>query len=624
MRQTVDFKAASSGRHTVRQGLTTSFLAQLCVALSFGLYSLTFPQAREVADVRIVGLKHLPAENILPVMSVKVGDVMTEEELHARLAKDMDRLWQIGFFARRPDYTYELDDKGRWLITVRLIEHALISDISIEGNTAIPTKDLLPVMSTKVGQIMNEAVLARDIDRIRELYREKGFIGDVESVEFDDATGKLKLKLVEARVSGIRFEGLKRTKEKILRMAILTRSGDLFDRNRLSEDWRRLMNLELFKSVDIEPRPDEQGNGIIVTYKVEEQRSGMASAGIGASSRGEFVGYITLQENNLAGLAQRLRISAEFFERKTWEIYYERPYMNSRGLSMSVHLYDTRFYREPRVAWLITPQQWSLQDVLFTEERRGIRMTFRQPRRRENDRVWYSASLRNEDVSFVQRRYVGGVLQEAGPTQSQGRIMALQLGYERDLRDVKFDPSKGQHLILSTDFAGKLLGGEHSFARVNFEWRFYRPVGKGTLAITREHKVPKNVLAMRFILGTSLGNLPIFENYFIGGSENLRGYSIDRFVGKHTAVLNAELRHRLNPNVHLVLFGDVGDAWGGKYSIDFEAALAGVEKRRTSMRLKYGYGIGVRFATPLGLLRFDYAINDEGKSKFHVSVGQLF
>ncbi|MCS7253742.1 MAG: POTRA domain-containing protein [Armatimonadota bacterium] len=606
-------------------GFSKCLLIQLCsLILCLSACDIALSQAREVAEIRVVGLKQIPSENVLLTMSVKVGDILTEEDLRARLAKDMDRIWQLGFFARRPDYDFELDERGRWIITVRLVEHAVVREIVIEGNTAISTEELTSTISTKVGQILNEAVLARDIDRIRELYRGKGFLAEVEAVDFDDATGRLTLKIAEAFVTGIKFEGLKKTKEKILRMAILTKVGDLFNRERLSEDWRRLNDLGLFKSVDIEPRPDEQGSGIVVTYKLEEQRTGMASAGIGASSRGEFVGYVMLQENNLAGLAQRLRLEAEFFERRTWGIYYERPYMNNRGLMMSAHIYDTRFYREPRAAWLIVPQQWTLQDVLFTEERRGIRVTLRQPRSREDDRTWYTLGLRNEDVSFTQRGYVGGILQEIGPTRSQGRIMALQFGYERDTRDIRFDPSKGQHAILSVDLATKVLGGEHSFARAGFEWRFYRAVGRGILPITKEQRVPKNVFAARFMLGTSLGSPPVFENYFVGGSENLRGYSIDRFVGKHQAVLNMELRHRLNRNVQIVLFADAGDAWGGQHSIDFEAAAAGRRKIRESIDLKYGYGVGVRFITPLGLLRFDYAINDEGKSKFHVSVGQLF
>lgn len=614
-----------SGEKQYKRSLIKLALLHLCsAALCFAICDMALSQAREVAEVRVVGLKFIPPENIIPVMSVKVGDVLTEEDLRARLAKDMDRIWQLGFFARRPSYDFELDERGRWIIIVRLIEHAVVNEIAVDGNTAISTDELLSTISTRVGQILNEAVLARDIDRIRELYRDKGFLAEVESVNFDDATGKLTIKIVEARVTGIRFEGLKKTKEKVLRMAILSRVGDLFNRERLSEDWRRLSNLELFKSISIEPRPDEQGNGIVLTYKVEEQRTGMASAGIGASSRGEFVGYVMLQENNLAGLAQRLRLEAEFFERKTWGVYYERPYVNSRGLTMSAHIYDTRFYREPRAAWLISPQQWTLQDVLFTEERRGIRLTFRQPKGREDDRTWYTLGVRNEDVSFTQRRYIGGVLQEIGPTRSQGRIMALQFGYERDTRDIKFDPSKGQHAIWGVSLATKILGGEHSFGKVDFEWRFYRPIGKGTLAITKEQHVPKNVLAARLTLGASLGSPPIFENYFVGGSENLRGYSIDRFVGKYQTVLNVELRHRFNRNVQFVLFTDVGDAWGGRYSIDFEAVTAGVEKLRKSVDPKYGCGVGIRFITPLGLLRFDYAINDEGKSKFHVSVGQLF
>ena len=591
--------------------------------LALGTITPAWGQAREIAEIRIQGLKHIPEENVRVMLSIRVGDVLTTEELRSKLERDMDMLWERGFFARRPEYTFEVDTRGRWVVTITVVEHAVVKEITIEGNTALPDEELINLMATKPGQVLNEATLVRDMERIQEYYREKGYVAIVVAHDFQEDTGKLVLRVEEARVAGIRISGLKKTKEKLIRLTIRTKVGDIFNRKSLAEDWHRLKNLELFKTVEIEPTPDPQGRGVILNYKFAEENTGIATAGLGASSRGEFVGYVLVQEKNLAGLGQLLRLNMEFFDRRTWEIYYERPWLDTRGTRMAVHIYDTRFYRQPQMASLIGAQL-TTRDVLFTEERRGIRLTFRRPRSRYDERVWYGLTLRNEDVSFVQRRFVAGQLVPVGPEQSEGRVMGIQVSYELDTRDLFFDPSRGTRRIIACEVAPKLLGGERAFQKINLDWRWYRPLGGGKLRVSKEIQIPKNVLAMRLLAGYAFGDVPIFENYFVGGPENLRGYRIDRFVGQRMLVLNVEVRHRLNRNIQLVLFGDAGDAWGGPHSMDFKAAVQGIVKRRESLSPHYGYGIGIRFTTPLGLFRFDFALNDEGGSRFHVSVGQTF
>ncbi len=38
----------------------------------------------------------------------------------------------------------------------------------------------------------------------------------------------------------------------------------------------------------------------------------------------------------------------------------------------------------------------------------------------------------------------------------------------------------------------------------------------------------------------------------------------------------------------------------------------------------FGYGAGVRVQSPLGQIRVDYAINDEGESRIHFGIGERF
>jgi outer membrane protein insertion porin family len=110
------------------------------------------------------------------------------------------------------------------------------------------------------------------------------------------------------------------------------------------------------------------------------------------------------------------------------------------------------------------------------------------------------------------------------------------------------------------------------------------------------------------------------KTFSSAGAETLRGYTIDRFVGRNMVVFNAELRRRFRKELQGVLFLDIGDAFGGPNSLDLRAP---VPTRRSTPRLRVGYGFGVRFITPFGPLRFDFGFGEEG-SRTHFSVGAAF
>lgn len=38
----------------------------------------------------------------------------------------------------------------------------------------------------------------------------------------------------------------------------------------------------------------------------------------------------------------------------------------------------------------------------------------------------------------------------------------------------------------------------------------------------------------------------------------------------------------------------------------------------------FGYGAGLRFDSPLGLIRADFGLNDQGESRLHFGIGQRF
>jgi len=562
-------------------------------------------EGREVAEVRVEGNQNVPTESILLVMDTKPGRPFSRE----RIRQDLQAIYDMGFFSKAPVALPLPTPEGRVIVVVRVFENPVVKDIVFEGNTAIPSEKLKAIMRTEVGKILNTRTLQRDLDRLEEFYQDSGFFAQI-GVPDLRPDGTIVIPILEAKVVSVKLDlGKKpKTKEKTVWREINLRPGQLFTRRTIEEDRRRLFLLDIFEevNVDIKPAEDPQtGNpGVEVIYRLKEKRTGLANAGLGYSSRNEIVGFVAVQDTNFRGTAQQLRLMVEFFDRKGFDFYYYRPWVDNKRTGIAINLFDRSFFREPTTAVALTGGGTLDENVLFSEERRGLRLSARRPK---GDYFWQEVKMRLERVRFAQHQLINGQIVQ-GPTSDQGWISGIAYSRLWDTRDFPFDPSSGTYFEGELELAPKLLGGSRTFAKLTLDWRRYVPKGKTT------------VLATRLLLGTTVGATPVFENFFVGGAETLRGYTIDRFVGRNMVVFNAELRRRFRKELQGVLFLDIGDAFGGPNSLDLRAP---VPARRSTPRLKVGYGFGVRFITPFGPLRFDFGFGEEG-SRTHFSVGAAF
>jgi len=118
------------------------------------------------------------------------------------------------------------------------------------------------------------------------------------------------------------------------------------------------------------------------------------------------------------------------------------------------------------------------------------------------------------------------------------------------------------------------------------------------------------VLALRLMGGIADTTLPDYEKFSVGGVNTLRGYDLSEFEGEKMLVFNAEYRWDIAESTQLVVFGDAGYAWVLDDPILFDD-------------IKFGYGVGLRFDTPLGPIRLDYGLGEEG-GQTYFSIGQTF
>lgn len=575
--------------------------------------SVSFAQeveGREVVEIRVEGNKEVPTESILMVMDTKPGMPFSI----ARLRSDLKAIYDMGFFAQEPVALPMLTPEGRIILVIRVFENPVVKDVVLEGNTAISSEKLKSVMQTQPGKILNIHALRRDLQRIQDLYIANSFLAQPLAPDIHE-DGTVVIPIQELKVVSVKVDlGQKhKTKEKVVWRELKLRPGQIYNQRIIEEDRRRLFLLDIFGEVIIDWRDVEDPQtgeiGVEVTYKLKEKRTGLANIGLGYSSRDEVVGYAAVQDTNFRGLGQHLRLMVEFFDRKGFDFYYYRPWIDNKRTGFAINIFDRSFYREPTTALVLGGGQGTItEDLLFSEIRRGVRLSARRPK---GDHFWHELKFRAEKVYFQQRRIVGGTIEQVGGKSDQGWVTGIAYSRLIDTRDFPFDPSKGTYFEGEFELAPKLFSGSRTFAKLLLDWRRYIPQGKNT------------VFASRLMVGTAFGSVPIFENFFVGGAETLRGYTIDRFVGRHMVVFNAELRRRFRKELQGVLFVDIGDAFGGPNSLDLKAAQAGEPKRRDELKLKVGYGFGIRFVTPFGLLRFDFGFGEEGQ-RTHFSVGSAF
>jgi len=585
------------GGFAFRQLLSwTTLLTALCMA-SVVLAQEFVIEGKRVAEIRVIGNKEIPTESILGVLKLEPGMELTTEAVDA----DKKRIMEMGFFY---DVQVQTESTQRGIIvTIVVFENPLVQSIEIKGNEVFASDVLLAVMKTKPGSVLNNDLVKKDVEAIQAYYRKQGYLVEAEDVNINKE-GVLTILLREAVIESIVFpkqkgkpserHGLFKTRENVVRREMMVKPGDKFNSKQLQKDMNRIFNLGLFEDLRYELKQGSKPGNVIVEIIAKEKKTGTAAVGLGFSSRSEIVGFVDLTESNFKGKGEAVAFRGEAGDRRSYEVSYAKPWLDAKRTSMSVSVYDRLIYREPRGSLVINPDVQATST--FEERRKGGRIGFSRPLKKDL-RTRIGLQVRNEKVSLIQTETT--TLEEF--RTDYGRIMGIAGTWSHDTRDIVFDPTKGGREAVTLEYAGKFLGGESTFTKLDVDLRRYRPFF-----------LSKTTFAARLMFGLSLtGAFPPFEQYFVGGSDTIRGYDIDHDYGDAMAIVNLELRRRVQKNIQAVAFVDYGDAWGGAHanSATFEGNL--------------GYGLGVRLNTPVGPIRLDYGIGSEG-SQVHFSIGQAF
>ncbi|MBW4519201.1 MAG: BamA/TamA family outer membrane protein [Scytolyngbya sp. HA4215-MV1] len=230
-------------------------------------------------------------------------------------------------------------------------------------------------------------------------------------------------------------------------------------------------------------------------------------------------------------------------------------------------------------------------------------------------RVSVRDSLFTSDVFRVDE--LGNRLTES--RDGQDDLLTVNLAAVYDTSDDYIEPTQGSRIRLGADQAIPVGNASISFTRLSGSVSQFIPLNLfGFTAGPR-------TLALNFQAGTIIGDVPPYEAYNLGGSESVRGYSKGE-VGSGSSFIQATAEYRFPIFSFAVKERkiDVGGVLFVDYATDLGTAdevTGNPAEARDKPGDGLGFGAGLRARTPIGLLRLEFALNDNGDSEVHFVLG---
>ncbi len=581
----------------------------------------------KIKEIHIEGNLTFSDKKILKLMRTRRDSLFTsglyrEEVLDLDLERIRSFYYQNGFLDVQVAYEKSFGpEKKRMYITVRIDEgkQYLVGEIKIQGGVVFPEKEIRDRLKIKPGDMFNKDELKYDIANAQSFYFEKGYITAEVSVDtvFNTETGKIDLvyNVVEnelAYIDKIKIRGNTKTRDIVIRRELRAYPGQAFDGEKLKRSKERLYNLGFFQEVSYDTEPTRLPDRRDLVVNVKEAKTGEFAFGAGFSSVERFVGFVELAQRNFdisnwhtfTGAGQDLRIKAEFgTSRREYELSFTEPWIFNYPLSFGIDGYNRVRERSGTTGYSYDEQRTGGDIRLGKEFTEFVRA----------DLMYRFESV---DISNVPDTASQGLKDEVG----RNNISSLVLGLTRDSRDNIYNPSRGLVLSCSGEVAGGPLGQDKDFTKIIGSFNFYK-------TFLEELLLELKVVAAGADTFSDTDSLPIYERFYAGGTNTIRGFkertvgpkdSSGEVVGGESILYGTcEFTHPILKLFKVAAFYDFGNVWenlGEFASGDF----------------KYSVGIGVRVKTPIGPVKLDYGYplkvdpGEDKEGRFHFSMTRGF
>jgi outer membrane protein insertion porin family len=500
------------------------------------------------------------------------------------------------------------DKKGIFLtISIREGKKFTVKDVRLAGDLLGKESEFMKLITLKQGDTYSSAKLTESTKAIAEVLGTYGYafatVNPQPDVRRDLAEVDLTLVIDPGRriyVRQVAISGNAKTRDVVIRREMRQFESSWFDSDKIELSKKRLGRLGYFTETDIATEdvpgsPDQ----VDVNVKVTEKPTGAITLGAGFSSTEKLILSAGINQDNAfgTGTAIGLNMSLGKINQNLTLSNYD-PYFTEEGISRYTDLY----YRSSKPLYYIGDPDYQIKNV-------GSNIKFGVPYT-EVDRVFFGTGFEafqinttsNTPIPYLNYAQSYGVAAPGYPATLNTYNVPVTVGWSRDGRDSALIPSEGSLEQLSGEVGTPVAN--MTFYRMYGQYQKYHSFSKG------------NILSFNGEVGygQAYGSnpFPITKNYYVGGIGSVRGYSPGSLGptyyntntgsyqptgGQSKIVTNIEYTVPVpgsgtDKTLRAFTFIDGGNAFG----------------QNMNLVLRYSYGLGISWISPLGPLKFSYGI----------------
>jgi outer membrane protein insertion porin family len=499
---------------------------------------VSFQGNRAFSENELKGLMGTKEEWFLSFVTNR--GVLDHDALTNDLAILASHYYDHGYINHKISEPVVLRNKQGIDIVIRIEEgeQYRVGKVEIGGDMVEDPTLLLKKMQLTQGQIFRSSRLRDDISNLSDVYADKGFaFAQVEPVtKVNPKEKNVDIALVITKGPPVYFNrvlvsGNNKTRDKVVRRAVIPAEQELYSSNKVKQSKSALQRTGYFEDVQLSTKKTDQPDAIDLLVDVKEGPTGSFNVGAGYSSGDSFVFNAGISEKNLFGRGQGVNLQADLGSRRQdFTAGFTEPYLFDTPVSLGFNAFNS---------------QRSYTD--FSIRRTGFDVNTSYPLNRM-DLPFFGLSRNqanelsyDQPQSFVDFAKVGLgyelVRGKLGNFSTGGQVLVdpfakdktatwtsdISPNFSYDSRDHFFHPTEGANSNLMFKFAG--LGGDNRYIKSDISGRYFYPLlkdpswGNYTLAIG-------GTLGYGIGLGgASSSDLPLFDRYFAGGINSVRGFT---------------------------------------------------------------------------------------------------
>ncbi|MEQ1884550.1 MAG: outer membrane protein assembly factor BamA [Bryobacteraceae bacterium] len=423
-----------------------------------------------------------------------------------------------------------------------------LNTINFVGVKLFRTPETLmrPVFQMQQGDVFSTAKLRRGFDELRKLYGQFGYIDFISEPNLEPQPNSDKIDLTlnfeegkQFFVRRIDFSGNTTTRDKVIRREMLIDEGDVYNTRLWELSILRLNQLGYFEALKesdaADIKRDTKTDTVDITLKVKERGKNSIQLNGGVSGiSGSFMGF-SYATNNLLGLGETFNLGTTLGTRtRDVTLGFTEPYFLDRPLQLGFTVFMQRFdYNQAREASVLSGRnltslfnQLGNNNLLnYVSNSKGFTVFTSYPLKRSFARlgVSYGYSTQNirtkTDAATSYYTYLN-FLQINGPNTLDGiATSSITPSFNFNTVNHPITPTGGKSLSVALQFSGSFLGGNVNMIMPIIDAKYFRR------GLSPRHVIGMH-LSARYVTGFGGKTAPPFNRFFMGGENDIRGFSI--------------------------------------------------------------------------------------------------